>query len=130
MDNLANKKELVDRRKYKRFHVQNGAHAVLGTRYAELLGQIIDISRGGVSFRYVAGEKPSSRSFALDISLANFHLGKVPFKDISDCEIANEFLLGSIPIRRRGVQFGELTPGQKRLLEYFVENHTIGEVEV
>ena len=124
----SNTKELpAERRKYKRFHVQNGAHAVLGTHYAELLGQIIDISRGGVSFRYVAGEKPSSGSFELDISLANFYLRKVPFKNISDFQIANEFFLGSIPIRRRGVQFGELTPNRISQLEYFIQRHTTRE---
>ena len=124
----SNRKEpLVERRKHKRFHVQDGAHAVLGTHYAELLGQIIDISRGGVSFRYVAGEKPSSGSFELDISLANFYLRKVPFKNISDFEISNEFFLGSIPIRRRGIHFGELTHNQMSKLEYFIHKHTTRE---
>lgn len=68
---MTNSKELFERRKHKRFHVQDGAFAVLRPHYAELLGQIIDISRGGVSFRYIASEELSNGSFKLDILLGN-----------------------------------------------------------
>ncbi len=41
--------------------------------------------------------------------------------------ISNEFFLGSIPIRRRGIHFGELTHNQMSKLEYFIQKHTIRE---
>ena len=134
MDNLANKKKLVDRRKHKRLQAQEGAFVLLGPN-SVILGHVVEISIGGLAFLYITGEKPPSGSSELEILLAeqleddnSFYFDKVPFKTISDFAIANELSLGSITIRRRGVQFGELTHNQTSALEYFIQNHTIGEV--
>ena len=94
-------------------------------------GQIVDVSRGGLAFQYVAGEEEGSNgSFELVILVANnnFHSDKVPFETISDFEIANEVPFSSITMRRRGVQFGKLTDKQISQLDYFIRNHAIGEV--
>ena len=45
--------ELSERRKEKRFFVQDGAFAV-ASPFSLLLGQIIDISTEGLSFHYIA----------------------------------------------------------------------------
>ena len=74
-------------------------------------GQITDISKSGLAFRYIDGDDRSSGSSKLGISLVNvgFYLGKVPFKAISDFAIANEVAYSFTTIRRCGVEFGELT---------------------
>lgn len=133
MDNLANKKELVDRRKHKRLQAQDGAFVLLSPDSA-ILGHIVEISMGGLAFLYITSGTPPNGSSELEILLAeqlvadhSFHFDKVPFKSISDFAIPNELSLGSITIRRRGVQFGELTHNQTSALEYFIRNHTIGE---
>jgi hypothetical protein len=129
---VTNRKEIVERRKHKRFQVQDGAFAVAMPPQPRSTppGQIIDVSRGGLAFRYIAGEEGSNGSFELIILLANnnFHLDKVPFETISDFEIANEVPFSSITMRRRGVQFGKLTDKQISQLDYFIRNYTIGDV--
>ncbi len=126
MDNVTKRKEIVERRKHKRFQVQDGTFAVL-TPHFDNWGQIIDISRGGLAFRYTGNELPPDVSSNLGISLANigFYLGRVPFKAISDFEIANEVAYSFTTTRRCGVEFGELTLNQISQLEYFIGNHTI-----
>jgi PilZ domain len=126
---MNNKKDLADRRTYKRFKVQEGAFTSLRGPVSKL-GQMMDISRGGLSFRYIdTGVYPDS-SFELDISLNNngFHLAEVSCKTISDFAIANEFYPSSITMRRLGVQFAELTHNQASQLELFIQTHTIGEI--
>ncbi len=129
------KEEIVERRTHKRFRAQDGAFAVAGMPPQPHFippGQIVDVSRGGLAFHYVAGDEKEgpNGSFELVILLANknFHIDKVPFETISDFEIANEVPFSSITMRRRGVQFGKLTDKQISQLDYFIRNHTIGEV--
>jgi hypothetical protein len=131
MNNVTNRKKIVERRKHKRFQVQEGAFAVLTPHFYKR-GQIIDISRGGLAFRYTNNELTPNASSNLGISLADvgFYLSKVPFKTISDFEIANEVAYSFTTIRRCGVEFGDLTLNQISQLEYFIWNHTIGEVRV
>jgi len=128
MDNLANQKELVDQRKHMRFRVREGAFAVLKPHFT-IVGEIIDVSKGGLGFRYITGDEHSSESSELNILFAdgNFCLRHVLFKTISDFVMSNEFSSGSITTKRRGIQFGELTLGQTSALEYFIQNYTTGE---
>lgn len=123
------RKELVEKRKHRRFCLKDLAFAAFGS-HAKGIGKIIDISRGGLSFRYIADGDQLNESFELEIYLANngFHLKEVPSKTISDLEITSEFPTSSITMRRCGVQFGELTQNQVSQLECFIQNHTVGEV--
>lgn len=121
-------KEVVERRQHKRFQVQDGAFAVLGP-YATGIGPIIDVSMGGLKFSYVVGEEPLNGSFELGILLAehSFYLTKIPFKTIWDEEV-KDVPLGSLRMRRCGIRLGQLTDQQISQLEYFIQNHTVGEV--
>lgn len=109
------RKEVDERRKHKRFRVQSGAFTVL-TAFSwphsnPRLGQIIDISMGGLTFSYITSEESLNVSLELSIFLAGnrFHLRSISFKTISDAE-TNEVPFSSINMKRSGVQFGELTP--------------------
>ena len=121
---------LHERRKHKRFQAADGALAVLRPSWPHgtTMGQIIDISRGGLAVRYIAGEERSNDSSELSIIFADhsFYLPKVPIETISDFEIAKMPFISMTP-RRRGLQFGELTHHQMSELEYFIQNHTTGE---
>jgi hypothetical protein len=119
--------QLVERRKDKRFQVTHSAHAVLGPHLRKV-GQITDISRGGLAFRYI-GCQDSSELCELDVLSARCCSVKLPFKTICDFEIANQFVLGSIPVRRRGVRFGDLTHDQKSELSRFIQDYTTGDTE-
>ena len=123
------RKEIFDRRIHKRFKVQDDALAVLRTNIRKV-GQIVDIGRGGLAFRYMSNGERLNGLFELDILLANngFRLEKVSIKAISDFEIDNEVCFSFITMRRLCAQFEKLRHNQISQLEYFILNHTIGEV--
>ena len=117
-------KEPVERRKHKRFEVPIGAFVVLGP-HSTMVGRIIDISMGGLTFRHVDKEEPSGGLYELDVFHENdFCLKHVPCENVSDLE-TYESPFGSFIIRESAVQFRDLTPRQMSQLEYFIHNHTI-----
>jgi len=126
---MNNTKERVERRQMKRFKVAEGAFAALVNRGSKL-GQIRDISKTGLSFRYIDSEEEQAEARELKIILGSGGLcvDKVPFKKVTDFAIKSEFSFSSIKMRQIGLQFGELTPVQSVRLSNFIQNHTIGEV--
>jgi hypothetical protein len=91
---------------------------------------MIDVSMDGLAFCYMAREEPSKRSFELDIFLPRrvFYLQRMPFKTISDADVARDgILFSSVKMRRMGMQFGNLTRNQKSRLKQFIRDHTTGE---
>ena len=118
--------ELVEGRQHRRFRVHNGGFAALCNEFTAL-GQIIDISRGGLSFRYVASEARTYGSAELRILMTDgsFCFEKVPFKTIWDSAMPREFSSGAITLRHCGVQFGDLTHSQRVDLEYFIHSYTL-----
>jgi hypothetical protein len=90
-------------------------------------GRIVNISMGGLLFRYINGEEQSSRLPVLDILVADsgFYLENLLFKNISDTEIHDDFSINSIKMRMNRVQFEGLKPDAMMKLKYFVENYTV-----
>ena len=126
---MTNTADKVERRQQKRFKAQEGAFAALVNPCSQL-GQIKDISKHGLSFRYIETEEPPQETCELKIILGSRGLliDKLPFKTIADIEIDSEFSFSSIKMRQVGIKFGQLTPVQQDRLEEFIINHTIGEV--
>lgn len=106
----------IERRKHRRFQVQSIAFAVLRDQGRQL-GQIVDISMGGLAFNYIAVGGNADRAFELDILLAykGLYMKKVQFMTISDFQIANKSPFSPITMRRHGVKFGELMPKQRSI---------------
>lgn len=119
-------KERVERRKHQRFQVPSSAFAGIGSYFGKV-GRILDLSMGGLAFRYIGLEEPNGSSY-LDIFMndLDFYLRNVPFKTISDFPVITDGLT-TVTLRRRGVRFGKLTPPQRAALEDFIEEHAIGE---
>ena len=122
----------IERRKHRRFYAATGAAAVFRRPWPDssTLGQIIDISMGGLAFRYIADGERSHGSYQLEIVWGDCsaRFENIPFKVISDLKTPNDAPLNSIEMRRGGVQFEELRPDQISQLEYFIQNHTTREV--
>jgi hypothetical protein len=120
----------IDRREDKRQQLQGDGVALLRTNgvHGTTVGEIIDISNGGVSFRYIAVEPPSDGQAELSLVSADhsFYLGNLPINTISDLEMA-KLPFGSVSTRRRGVKFGELRQNQRFALQHFIRNYTIAE---
>jgi len=119
------KKDFVERRKHQRLKTKEGVFAVLGTDNSRL-GQIKNISKGGLAFQYVDTGIQSKGSVEVEIfsNIHDFYLKKLPIKTIEDFELDNAVPSGSLPIRQLNIKFGEMTPFQILLLEHFLENFT------
>ena len=117
-----------ERRLQKRFKVEEGAFAALVDQESRL-GQIKDISLRGLSFRYIDSHEKLENASELKIILGKrgLYLDNVPFKKISDFEIESEFRFSTVKMRQIGLEFEVLTAEQKRQLQRFIHNHTIGE---
>jgi len=124
-----NTTERIERRKHERFSVSRDVFVALRPDYGKV-GQVIDISLGGLAFAYMANGRSPSRSSELDIFSADrsFSLQRVPFRTTSDFE-SDKIPFSSVRMRRSGLQFGNLASSQKSQLEYLIQNHTNGEVK-
>jgi len=71
--------------------MQNSAFVVFGSHAGEL-GRIIDSSRGGLGFRYIAyGDRPNGSSELVIYSAdKSFYLEKLPFRTVWDFEVADQ----------------------------------------
>jgi hypothetical protein len=118
----------VERRKDKRFLVQEGAYALLKNSSSKL-GQIKNISRGGLAISYIVDEDQMNESFKVDIFISNkgYCLKDVPSKKISDLHIDNRLPFSTFSIRQARIQFNEMNPNQLLQLDNFIRDYTTGE---
>ena len=126
---MVNEKEFVEQRKQKRFKVKDRAFAVLGPDALKLC-HMIDISKGGLSFRYfIDSEELAEEIFELGVLFGDdFYLEKIPARVISDNVIENDSHFSTVIMRRRGVQFGDLSSRQKEQIDYFIKHNTTAEL--
>ena len=118
----------MERRKHKRYLAKKGAFAAVRPLYVKI-GRIIDISQGGLAFRYMVTDSQEDASDELDIFLIGnvFHLDRIPLRIICDLKVSETPSPRSSRIRRCGLQFGELTQDQMLQVDYFIQHHTVGE---
>ena len=118
------KKKTVERRKDERFQTGKNTYAVLRARGSKL-GRVIDISKGGLAFRYVSVGERLKGPLELDLlsHQYDYRIDKIPIKIITDLEVANKKAFKSTTLKRVGVQFGKLTREQKSKIEHFIKDH-------
>lgn len=119
--------ELIERREHKRYRVKEGAFIVNCGKS----GLITDISEGGLTFRYVDRKAWTGNPCELNIvfDADDFYLDKIPCKTVSDFVTSSALPDKAKVIKQQSIRFGELTPNQKSMLDYFIENHTEGELQ-
>ena len=123
---MTNMKEIMERRKHRRFQAQGGAYAALNNGSLKI-GQIHNISKGGLAFRYIANGEPAEGPYKVDIFVTDndFYLKKIPFKTVSDATLDAEIPFSTIILRQCRGHFGELTPTQMSKLDYFINGYTV-----
>ena len=116
-------------RKFARFWTKGGAFVKLQNDSREDVGQLIDISKSGLALLYTPKEEglPNYSELGIFLFGDNLFIDQIPFRTVSDIELANEIPFSTVTYRRNGVQFEELTPHQTAKLYYFLLNHTLGE---
>ena len=124
---MVGRKRTVERRKSKRYKAVEGAYAAISPR-SNKLGQIIDISMGGLAFKYIdtKGEdanKQSPSEESIFLSSMGFYVGDLPFKTVSDNEVTNTPSLSAMKVRERHVQFTDLSFKQLFDLDYYLRNN-------
>ncbi len=136
-----------ERRKFERYAIGRVAVALIGPTSAKLgdvsgmsmgeigcavfkcnpleIGEITDISMGGVAFQYIQKEKRLEDFETLDILLAedDFYLQDLRIRVVSDVPVAGDLGLGPFTTRRMGVQFRDLTPEQETALSHFISSY-------
>jgi len=121
-------KKFMERRTHRRFKVQEEAYAALNNGSLKI-GQIQNISKGGLAFRYLANEKQSEGSYKAYIFKTDndFFIENLLFNTISDVHIDLEIPSGTVSKRQCRGQFGELTQSQMLQLDYFIKDYTVSE---
>ena len=114
------RKELVERRRHRRFPVKDLTFAV-PRKNSDRVGKVVDIGLGGLAFHYSGAGEWSAKSLELDIFRADsdFYLTSVECRLISDREISNDFSDDTV-MRRSCVEFNDLAKEKITRLEEFI----------
>jgi hypothetical protein len=112
-----------DLRRYRRFAAREDAFAVLRNRVSEI-GQLINVSKGGLAFKYMAEQALPADRYELDIFLAGrreFLWRGIPHRTILDIEMTPTVPFSMIRMRRRSIAFENLTEDHHMRLENLLE---------
>jgi hypothetical protein len=121
----------VERRNNIRYLPNENTFAALGIRFTKV-GKVKDISRGGLSIEYIAGENTVHVPTHVDVFMTGhvFHLYNVPCELIYDIEVhvphVNNRYVKILTTKRCGVQFSELNEDDEAQLALFLEAYTNG----
>lgn len=108
-------------RQHQRFKARDRALVLINNGPESLPFHIIDISEGGLAFRYL-GHK-LKRSEVKSVSLYHNHdlvVKDLPIKSISDHRLRDNL----VPVRRGSVRFAELEDDKLSKLEHFIRDYT------
>lgn len=108
-------------RQYQRFKAMDRALVLVDHGPESLPYHIVDISEGGLSFRYL-GQK-LKRSEVKKISLYHDYeliVDDIPIKSISDYRLRDNL----VPVRRGSVRFAEMEEEKLSRLEKFIQSFT------
>ncbi|MBF0234469.1 MAG: PilZ domain-containing protein [Desulfamplus sp.] len=118
-------KKTDERRRHERYKACDGSFAAVSANSFKL-GQIINISRGGLAFQYIdthidSLEKEENRIF---LSSKEYYVRGIPFKPVSDLAIPNENPYSNLTMRQCAIQFESMTMEQMIKLDNYILNNT------
>lgn len=127
----AAKSDYSERRKHPRYIIDQGSFAIFRQNSSVLPGLIVDISESGLAFFYLEGEDwPAEMDEKYNLFGDDFHVDDILVKMAEDFEVAEEShplctMLASrrsrpVKVRRRGLQFRELSTEQQEKLAAFI----------
>lgn len=118
---------LFDRRSSDRYRVKDEAFVVSDSNLCDRFN-IIDISKSGLAFKYHCQKDKMDDLEGLSIISGDEHviMDNIAFKTVSDIVIHEDSDFLDVTIRRRGIQFDNLTNSQAEKLDDFIKNYTVG----
>jgi hypothetical protein len=121
----AMEKSGVERRKHKRYKVDDVVFVLWRADHENGMGRIIDISESGLGCHCLGRNHNPMDYPELEIVLSedNYHLVTLPSRPVSDLEIG-EKLPFNLKKRRCGLQFNRLSANQRFRLQYFIRTRT------
>ncbi len=130
---MVGRKRTIERRRNKRYKAVEGAYAAISPN-SHKLGQIIDISMGGLCFKYIDTATNSdmteqTREEAIFLSSMGYYVGDLPFQTIADYEVTDAPSFSSMKVRKRHVRFTDLSFKQLFDLDYYLKNNVSEQVE-
>ncbi len=132
---MVGRKRTVERRKARRYKANDGAYAAISP-YSYMLGQIVDISMGGLAFKYIDTSNDSTEDTLPDpseetifLSSMGCYVGDLPFETVSDYELTHAPSFSSMRVRKRHIQFRDLSFKQLFDLDYYLRNNVAESVE-
>ncbi|MFK5952271.1 MAG: PilZ domain-containing protein [Desulfobacterium sp.] len=110
-----------ERRRHERVAVKQGSYAAISPNSFKI-GQIKNISRGGLLFSYIDTENPPIDQVEnhLFLSSSNAYVSKLPFKTISDRPVDRCEENNTPSMRERGIEFGALTLIQMMIIDNYI----------
>jgi len=122
---MINSEKVTERRFHERFQVQQGVYVLLKNGSSKL-GQIKNISKGGLAFMYINDGEQIDEPTEVDIFLSGygFIFKGIPCKNISDVHVDNFVPFSTFEMRQLGVQFGGVNLNQLAHLDTFIEKYT------
>lgn len=130
---MVGRKRTIERRKNKRYKAVEGAYAAISPN-SNKIGQIIDISMGGLCFKYIntenKSEEPVNRNEAsIFLSSMGYYVGDLPFQTIADYEVTDRPSFSSMKVRKRHVKFTDLTFKQLFDLDNYLKNNVSEQIK-
>ncbi len=117
-----------EQRAHERFRAKEGGFVVIKKNNDSKMtvGQIIDISQGGMSFKYLADSEPIDGAHKLDIYFTGqgAQLKDIPFKVVTDFRLESPFAFSSVFMRRGCLQFQGMSSEYKNKFIEFIEKFT------
>lgn len=108
-------------RKNQRFNAQERSLVFLPIDSQDLPYHIIDISKGGLSFRYLGKKIKTSKIPPIDLYYEyNLIARGLPVKEVSDYQLRDDI----VPVRRKSLCFESLSIEQHKRLSFFIERFT------
>jgi hypothetical protein len=110
----------------QRFKAADRALVLIDHGPESLPYHIVDISMGGLSFRYL-GQRIKHAIKTLSLYHDNRLIVKdIPIKAVSDYRLRDSL----VPVRRGSVNFAELSPEKLAQLEHFIKNFTVEALQI
>ena len=119
---------MTERRVAKRYRAMDGALAALLPESGHV-GQIHNISSGGLAFRYIADtwtDRAPRATLSLQLMFAGegVWLEGIPVRRVADVGVSTEASFSGLPLRQTSLQFVSLTDHQKDTLQAYIRRCT------